>query len=238
MALLPECNVHAAAAHPPSEIVPLAPRRSLGLPHPARLRWPLSQQQGRHEYENAAEDIAARIRIRLRQRIEDSAISVFGATASSVSKDETDTGFKLYAGYRFNRYFAVEGGWTDLGSFKATRNVTAPAVGSLTAEIEASGFHLDALGIIPLQQFSLFGKLGVMYATTETSGSSTGAVGLAGDRSSKDSEVEFKFGLGASYSFTRNFAIRAEFERIVDVGTSETGEGDIDLFSIGVTWRF
>ena len=115
-----------------------------------------------------------------RVTIEDSAVTVLGATASSFSKDETDTGFKLYAGYRFNRHFALEGGWTDLGSFRATRNVTAPAVGSLSAEIEASGFHFDAVGILPLQQFFLFGKLGLMYATTETSRSSTGAVVLAG----------------------------------------------------------
>jgi len=173
-----------------------------------------------------------------RVTIEDSAVTVLGATASSFSKDETDTGFKLYAGYRFNRHFALEGGWTDLGSFRATRNVTAPQVGSLSAEIEASGFHFDAVGILPLQQFFLFGKLGVMYATTETSRSSTGAVVLAGPRSSKDSEVEFKAGVGAGFAFTRNLAIRAEFERVTDVGTIETGEGDIDLISIGLTWRF
>ena len=166
--------------------------------------------------------------------------SVGGATASSISKDESDSGFKLYGGYRFTRNFALEGGWADLGSFRATRNVTAPAVGSFTAEIESSGPFIDAVGIIPLQQFALFGKLGAMYATTETTFSTTGAVILAPGvpRSSDDSELEFKFGLGASYSFTRNFAIRAEYERFFDVGTSDTGEGDIDLISIGIVFRF
>lgn len=64
---------------------------------------------------------------------------VVGATASSVSKDETDTAYKLYVGYRLHRNFAVEGGWTDLGEWTATRNVTAPAVGSLRASMEVSG---------------------------------------------------------------------------------------------------
>jgi opacity protein-like surface antigen len=57
-------------------------------------------------------------------------------------------------------------------------------------------------------------------------------------RSQEASEVEFKFGIGASYSFTRNLALRAEFERFLDVGDSDTGEGDVDLISIGVTFRF
>ncbi len=173
--------------------------------------------------------------------IDDSDVpTVGGATATSISKDETDSGFKLYGGYRFTRNFALEGGWADLGSFRATRNVTAPAVGSFTAEIESSGPYIDAVGIIPLQQFALFGKLGAMYAKTEATLSTTGAVILAPGipRSVDDSELEFKFGLGASYSFTRNFAIRAEYERFFDVGSSDTAEGDIDLISIGIVFRF
>lgn len=166
--------------------------------------------------------------------------TVIGATASTQSKDDTDSGFKVYGGYRFLRNFAVEGGWADLGNFRATRNVTAPATGSITAEIESSGPYVDAVGIIPLQQFALFGKVGAMLATTETTFSTTGAVVLAPGvaRTREETEVEFKFGLGASFSFTRNLAIRAEYERFFDVGTSETGEGDIDLISIGIVFRF
>lgn len=176
-----------------------------------------------------------------RVKIDDSTVPApTGTTASTVSKDETDTGFKAYVGYRFGRHFALEGGWTDLGSFRATRNVTAPAVGSLTAEIEASGFHLDALGILPLQQFAIFGKIGAMYAETKTTFSRTGAVVFApgANPNREETEVEWKFGVGASYSFTRNLAIRAEFERVLDVGGEQTGEGDIDLLSIGITFRF
>jgi OOP family OmpA-OmpF porin len=173
-------------------------------------------------------------------KIDDSLVAVTGATASSVSKDETDTGYKIYVGHRFHRNFALEGGWTDLGKFRATRNVTAPAVGSLSAEVESSGFHLDALGILPLQQFSLFGKVGAMYATTESSFSTTGAVVLLpGENANpEESELEWKLGLGASYAFTRNLAVRAEWERVLKVGSSETGEGDMDLFSVGLTFRF
>jgi OmpA-OmpF porin, OOP family len=173
--------------------------------------------------------------------IDDSEVpAVGGATASSVSKEETDSAFKVYGGYRILPYLAVEGGWADLGKFRAGRNVTAPAVGSLSAEIEASGPYVQAVGILPLQRFELFATGGFMYATTETTLSTSGAVVLAPGiaRTEKDSELEFKFGLGASFSFTRNLAIRAEYERFFDVGTSDTGEGDIDLLSVGIVFRF
>ena len=166
--------------------------------------------------------------------------TVGGATASSVSKDETDSAFKIYGGYRILPYLAVEGGWADLGKFRVGRNVTAPLAGSLSAEIEASGPYVQAVGILPLQRFELFATAGLMYATTETTFSTSGAVVLVPGVASteKDSEVEFKFGLGASFSFTRNLAIRAEYERFFDVGTSDTGEGDIDLLSVGIVFRF
>jgi OmpA-OmpF porin, OOP family len=165
---------------------------------------------------------------------------VSGATISTVSGDDTDTGFKIYGGYQFHRNFAVEGGWVDLGSFRATRHVTVPVVGSLTAEIESSGPYLEAVGILPLRQFTLFATAGVMYAKTEARFSTLGPVLLAPgvSRQNEDSEAEFKFGLGASFSFTKTLAVRAEYERFFDVGTEKTGEGDIDLVSVGIVFRF
>src|SRR5687767_7898130 len=34
--------------------------------------------------------------------------------------DDTSTAYTLRVGYQFNRYFALEGGYTDLGDFDAT----------------------------------------------------------------------------------------------------------------------
>jgi OmpA-OmpF porin, OOP family len=168
--------------------------------------------------------------------LEDTA-QVTGAGTTTVSNDETDSAFRIYGGYRILRNLAVEAGWADLGKFRTT---IASATGSGTGEIEASGPYVEAVGIIPLQRFALFGKAGVMYATTDTTLSTTGTFRLAPGVSStsKESELEFKLGVGGSFSFTRNLAIRAEFERVFDVGTSETGESDIDLISVGIVFRF
>src|SRR5262249_3072638 len=61
---------------------------------------------------------------------DDASLNIAGATSQSISKDETDTAWKIFAGYRLGRYLAVEGGWTDLGKFSATTTVTAPASGA------------------------------------------------------------------------------------------------------------
>lgn len=171
-------------------------------------------------------------------KIDDSFVTVTGATASSLTKDESDTGFKLYAGRRFNPNFALEGGFTDFGKFSATRNVFAPVTGSAGATIKSSGFHLDALGILPLNNFDLFAKAGVIYTTTKTDFSSSGAV-TSGTSGGKKSELNGKVGLGAAYRLSQALTLRAEWERALNVGDANTtGEGDIDLLSIGLTWRF
>src|SRR5437773_9248497 len=69
-------------------------------------------------------------------KIDDNALPIVGATATSLSKNETDTGFKAYVGYRLHQNFAVEGGYTDFGKISATRTMTAPAVGTSHAEIK------------------------------------------------------------------------------------------------------
>jgi len=104
--------------------------------------------------------------------------------------------------------------------------------------VKSQGFHIDAVGILPLQNFALFAKLGGIYAETKTNLSSTGGVGVAGSPSRKKSEFDFKWGIGASYAFTRNLAVRTEYEQINSIGDSSTGEGDVGMFSIGVTYRF
>src|SRR3990167_9513078 len=69
-----------------------------------------------------------------------------GFATASINNDNRDTGFKLYGGYKFNRNFALEGGYFDLGKF----GFTAPTVpaGTLPGSIKLRGINLDAVGIL------------------------------------------------------------------------------------------
>ena len=172
----------------------------------------------------------------------DNVLSVTGATASSLAKDESSTGFKLFGGYQYNPNFALEGGYTDLGKFDARRDVTAPVVGSVSRNMRMAGFDLAAVGIIPVQNgFALFGKIGAMYTMTRSSISTSGALLPAAaltDLNPKRSEWNPKFGIGASYDFSNRLGLRLEYEHVSNVGDAATGEGNVGMWSLGLTKRF
>ncbi len=173
--------------------------------------------------------------------IKDDSLFVAGATASTLTTDDNSTGWKLFGGYRFNKYFGAEFGYVDLGKFSATRNVTAPAVGAVSADIKASGWTLDGIGSLPIgADFSLYGRLGVIFSETKASAAASGAVvfppGVSPDQ--KASEANIKMGLGAQYDISQ-FFVRAEWERYFSLGKSNTtGQGDINLFSVSAGIRF
>jgi len=165
----------------------------------------------------------------------DAELALLGITTSSSSVDDTDTAYKLFAGYKVNKYFAVEGSWADLGEATYSAQIIAPVTGNANASWEASAFALSALGIIPLgNQFELFGKVGYSLWDADLRVS---AVGVEDNADEDGSSVVY--GLGASYRFAENMAVRAEWERYDGIGEDDTtGESDIDMWSIGLQFNF
>jgi OOP family OmpA-OmpF porin len=158
-----------------------------------------------------------------------------GFATSSISNDDTDTGYKLFAGYKFNRNFALEGGYFDLGRFGFTAT-TVPA-GTLNGSIKLSGINLDAVGILPInERFSAFGRVGVNYAEASDSFSGTGAVSVPNSNPSKR-EANLKFGGGLQYDFNRSLGMRLEAERY-RINDAVGSKGDVDLLSVGLVYRF
>ena len=153
-----------------------------------------------------------------------------GDTAGTgINVDDSDTGFKIYGGYKFNPNFAVEAGYADIGS------ATMDFPGFFNAEVEASALFVDAVGSLPLnEQFSVFGRVGLAMTNTELT---VNVPGL-GSETLDDDEAEIKFGLGAQFSFSKNVALRGEWERYVDVGGDNTGEGDVDVIGLSVNVMF
>lgn len=158
-----------------------------------------------------------------------------GLAAGSISNDDRDTGYKLFGGYQFNRYFALEGGYFDLGKFGFSANTT-PA-GTLNGTIRLKGVNLDAVGIVPItEKFSAFGRVGVNYAEARDTFSGSGAVTVLNSNPSKR-EANVKFGAGIQYDFTEALAMRLEAERY-RVNDAIGNRGDIDLVSVGLVYRF
>lgn len=158
-----------------------------------------------------------------------------GFTGSSISNDSQGTGFKLFGGYQFDRYFALEGGYFNLGDFGYSAT-TVPA-GTSNGSIRLQGVNMDAVGILPItRQFSAFGRLGVTYMDARDQFSGSGADAAPNTVASK-SEFNYKYGVGLQYALTHALTMRAEAERyrLKDaIGNS----GDVDLVSVGLVYHF
>jgi OOP family OmpA-OmpF porin len=158
-----------------------------------------------------------------------------GFATTSISDNDRDTGFKVFGGYQFNRYFALEGGYFSLGKFSSTAT-TVPS-GTLRGEIKVTGFNLDAVGMLPMtEEFYAFARAGVIDADAKDNFTGTGAVTVLNSSPSKRA-VSYKAGLGLGYDFVRAFGLRLEVERY-RVDDAVGNKGDIDLLSVGFVYRF
>jgi OOP family OmpA-OmpF porin len=145
--------------------------------------------------------------------------------------NDTDTGFKLYAGYRFTPQFSAEAGYSSLGKFSFDTGTPS------TGEVTASSIDIAALAVFPVAgRFKLFGRFGVGIWDLKVKVNSS--PGFAGERRNKTS-VSPLIGAGATYSLTSRVALRADLERHFAVGTKEnTGQFDFDLVTVGVEVDF
>lgn len=144
-----------------------------------------------------------------------------GMTAGSV--DDTDTGYKVFAGYNFTRNFGIEAAYVDLGDLTFSGNVGATPV---SGSADVQGFNISAVLTAPIDdRFSVFGKLGAFVWDADFAANSA-AVRWTGSGSSTD----FSAGLGAAYSFNKNLSLRAEYEYFDDV--------DANLWTVGLAYKF
>ncbi len=158
-----------------------------------------------------------------------------GFSTTSIADDKRDTGYKIFGGYQFNRNFAVEGGYFDLGRFGFAAT-TVPA-GTLFGNIKLRGLNLDLVGTVPItEKFSAFGRVGVDYAQARDNFSGNGTVSVLNSNPSKR-DTNLKFGLGLQYAFTPTLDMRLEAERY-RINDAVGNKGDIDLVSLGLVYRF
>lgn len=158
-----------------------------------------------------------------------------GFTVNSRTENNRSTGYKLFGGYQFNRNFAVEGGYFDLGRFNYALNTTP--LGTFSSDTRVRGLNLDLVGMLPLSdQFSIFGRAGAAYAQSRANFAGTGVLPLNGSPTSRN-DTNLKVGIGMQYAITEALAVRAELERY-RVSDPVRNRGNIDMASIGLVYRF
>jgi OOP family OmpA-OmpF porin len=156
--------------------------------------------------------------------------------------DDGDISLSLAGGYRFFQYFALEGGYVDFGTAKYRASGMVNAGGSLipagySADFEAKGFTAAAVGAVPLHDgFELHAKLGSLFADTEISERlSGGGITVSDSFSSNSQDIFYGLGLGLHLGEHWNFSL--DWQQFANVGDEdETGETDIDRYSLGVSF--
>lgn len=58
------------------------------------------------------------------------------------------------------------------------------------------------------------------------------------DLNRKRSEWNPKFGIGAGYDFSSGLGLRLVYERVSNVGDARTGDGNVGMWSLGLTKRY
>jgi OmpA-OmpF porin, OOP family len=140
--------------------------------------------------------------------------------------DDTSTGWRAFGGYRFAPYFGYELGYADLG--KVTQ--TLAGVGSAT--LEPTAIDVVLFVALPLgQDFSFFVKGGVFRWDLD--------VKSPGAATTSSHGQDTTYGYGLHYNFTRNFALRLEWQKYLDIGdVNTTGRSDIEVISAGFVFKF
>mgnify|MGYP003349849177 FL=1 len=163
--------------------------------------------------------------------------------AGSATFEDTDTGFKLFGGYKFTENFGVEGGYDYLGQYTATP-VSGASVGK--AVIKSNSWNLFGVGTLPLpKDFSLFAKLGVSSNYSKMNFSSNGGAFNANDAGT-NRRTSFAFGVGAGYNIMKNLTVRVEYEDFGKAGESnnnftvatKTSDSKPKLISIGLVHSY
>ena len=163
----------------------------------------------------------------------DGALANQGVAGSS-SIDDSATAYGINGGYRFNRYFALEGAYEHLGSFDDSSNT---GTDTISGKFKANALSLSGVGFYPLSSaWSLYGKAGLARTDAKLEASSENETTPVDNTSHTGTGL--LIGAGVNYDFDRAFFAKAGWDRYSKVGDSSTGSGPIDLYMLGVGMRF
>jgi OOP family OmpA-OmpF porin len=159
-----------------------------------------------------------------------------GASLESFTTDQRDLGYKVFVGKKFNRYFAVEAGYFDIGTFGF--QATTSGNGNLRGETSFRGVNLDLIGHLPLTaRLSALARVGGQYGRSTAHFSGNRLNGVTAPNPEKEEKFQAKVGLGLQYQINDAWAVRGEIERY-RLRDPLGNRGEMDLASISLIRAF
>ena len=135
------------------------------------------------------------------------------------------TGWKVFGGYNFIKFFGVEASYVDFGSVKDQSS-------GIHVKTQATAWDAFAVGKIPIGFVEPFAKIGYAYLDSKAS-----ATGLG---SASDTSWDLAYGVGVGFNFAKHMHVRAEYEWF-DISPKYSGyKPKVDLYQVSASfaWRF
>jgi OOP family OmpA-OmpF porin len=170
-----------------------------------------------------------------------------GATLGSIDYEESADVFdfavsdstytyRFFGGYRFNDYFAVEGGAGRTGSLEESfDDVPFGPFGPVRINLDQvlDIYTITALGFVPLDRISLFGGVGYFSASIGGDAEAEG-LGTLGGIDGHDSGASAVLGVQRDFGLDlRNLSVRAQYQWY----DWESGVDGSEI-SVGMIFRF
>lgn len=138
--------------------------------------------------------------------------------------DDTDTAFRVYGGYQFNRWIAAEAAYIDFGSFTGG----IPSVeGPIRTRLDADGY---TIGLRPQVDFGsrwfAQAQAGALFWDAKARLSGAGF-----DQRFSDHGEDAYYGLGVGRHVGNNWRVSAEWTRF-------DTDSDVDLMNLSLSGRF
>jgi len=156
-----------------------------------------------------------------------------------LNEDNSDTAVRALLGYRFNRHFAVEGGWSDFGAAEGQASTTLPLARVSTAR-ETAAWFVDAVGVLPVgDRFDLTGRIGVAFWRVEARTTTTLAVSsVAATAAQTQNGTSPRLGIGAQYRLSEKVRLALELESFRAGKSGDVGRSTVSTVFAGIKLAF
>jgi OOP family OmpA-OmpF porin len=132
---------------------------------------------------------------------------------------DSDNATKIFAGWNFNRFFAVQGDFVDFGE---SSGAVTPSVNG-TSDVQ--GFAPSIVGTLPVGPLDLFARVGMMFYEVD--------LNLTGGRLVEESGEDLVWSAGVGIDIRDKATLRLEYEEI-DIAELD----EADALWLTFAWKF
>jgi hypothetical protein len=142
---------------------------------------------------------------------------------AGIDFSDSDNAMKVFAGWNFNRFFAVQADFVDFGeaSGAVASSVGAPSTGSS----DVQGLAPSIVGTIPIGPLELFGRVGMMFCEID--------MNLTGGRLVDESGEDLVWSVGLGIDILDRLNLRLEYEEL-DIEQLD----EADAVWLNAAWKF